>query len=288
MAGLLEAFAGPLIGAAASLFGGKKSKESAADQAVANYLQQKEFAQHGIRWRVEDAKAAGLHPLYALQGSGATFSPNPIVTTEQGTFESMGQNLSRAAQAALSSRERTAQDDLIAQQIRESKSREALNVVQAQAVESKRRLDEAAQFTDFPGPGPFAHIEGQGTTHKADTPSNTVIPGQFQGKPHEILSPRGPGSNTLAGPPEARYREAQVGPAGVTLLLPHQGGQFQEDMTMVDIPSWIAANVDAYGWNGFLGRWMFGREKMARTYKWDAPVINAIQRFIDRNSNARR
>lgn len=32
---------------------------------------QREFAQQGIRWKVEDAKAAGLHPLYALGGGSA-------------------------------------------------------------------------------------------------------------------------------------------------------------------------------------------------------------------------
>lgn len=278
---MLGEIIGSVIGAASSLFGGKKARDSAADQAMANYLQQKEFAQHGIRWRVEDAKQAGLHPLYALQGAGATFTPNPIVTTEQGAFESMGQNLSRAAKAALSQRERTAADDLTEQQIRESKSREALNIVQAQAVESKRRLDEQAQFTDFPGPGPFQHMEGQGTTEKAVEPRNTVIPGQFQGKPHEILSPAAPGSNRLAGPAEARFKEAQVGGPGVKLLLPHQGGQFQEDMTLVDIPTWVAANIDAYGLNAFLGRWLAGRERLVRVYGWDRPLVDMISRYLN-------
>lgn len=36
---------------------------------------QKEFAQKGIQWRVDDAKAAGLHPIYALGGSAANYSP---------------------------------------------------------------------------------------------------------------------------------------------------------------------------------------------------------------------
>lgn len=36
---------------------------------------QREFAQMGVQWRVADAKAAGLHPLYALGGNIPTFSP---------------------------------------------------------------------------------------------------------------------------------------------------------------------------------------------------------------------
>lgn len=36
---------------------------------------QKEFAQNGVQWRVNDAKAAGLHPLAALGMQGASSSP---------------------------------------------------------------------------------------------------------------------------------------------------------------------------------------------------------------------
>lgn len=42
----------------------------------ANLAAQKEFAQHGIRWKVEDAKQAGLHPLFGAGLTGASFSPS--------------------------------------------------------------------------------------------------------------------------------------------------------------------------------------------------------------------
>lgn len=48
-----------------------------ADKDIDRALQ-REFAQMGIRWRVGDAKAAGIHPIYALGGSGASYSPSPI------------------------------------------------------------------------------------------------------------------------------------------------------------------------------------------------------------------
>lgn len=67
-----------------------------------NEQTQREFAQSGIRWRVEDAKAAGLHPLYAIGGSGATYTPSaqPVFNGAE-----LGQNLSRAASAFSSSSE---------------------------------------------------------------------------------------------------------------------------------------------------------------------------------------
>ena len=44
-------------------------------EADKNIKYQKQFAQHGIRWKVEDAKAAGLHPLYALGANTHSFTP---------------------------------------------------------------------------------------------------------------------------------------------------------------------------------------------------------------------
>lgn len=86
----------------------------------ANAKLQKQFAQMGIRWRVKDAKASGLHPLYALGGQGASFSPSAVaiganapveqapnfVDPEGQALQNMGQNISRAIQAALDPRER--------------------------------------------------------------------------------------------------------------------------------------------------------------------------------------
>lgn len=54
------------------------SREQFAEQkyrADQNIDLQKEFAQSGLRWKVADAVAAGLHPLYALGGSAMSFAP---------------------------------------------------------------------------------------------------------------------------------------------------------------------------------------------------------------------
>lgn len=66
---------------------------------------QREFAQNGIRWRVEDAGRAGLHPLYALGGSGAGASPS-YQMADQTSMAGMGQDLSRAIHATRTADER--------------------------------------------------------------------------------------------------------------------------------------------------------------------------------------
>lgn len=94
------------IGAASSLLGGamnKRATKSASDQ---NTALQREFAQNGIRWKVEDAKAAGLHPLAALGASTASFSPSVQVGSMGDAVSNMGQDISRAVYANASADER--------------------------------------------------------------------------------------------------------------------------------------------------------------------------------------
>lgn len=108
-----------LIGGGFSLFGGLLNSGAQADanaanlafareQAMRNERLQREFAQSGIQWRVEDAKKAGIHPMYAL-GTGVTpFSPSSsafqsVPETGMGSaLSSMGQDLSRAIHATRS------------------------------------------------------------------------------------------------------------------------------------------------------------------------------------------
>lgn len=91
-----------------------------------NIALQREFAQHGIRWKADDAKAAGLHPMAALGGAGAAFSPvahvsggsipstpvsspsaNIVADTSMGNaMSSMGQDISRAISATAAVAER--------------------------------------------------------------------------------------------------------------------------------------------------------------------------------------
>lgn len=108
---------GPLISAGASLLGGLFGKSSAdkaraSQEALAqqNIAQQREFAQHGIRWRVEDAKAAGIHPIYALGSGGASFSPVSAAFTSDtslpNALASAGQDIGRAIHSTRTAGER--------------------------------------------------------------------------------------------------------------------------------------------------------------------------------------
>lgn len=60
---------------------------------------QREFAQQGLGWKIEDAERHGVHPLAALGASGAQASP--VYAARE-----MGQDISRAASAMTSPQER--------------------------------------------------------------------------------------------------------------------------------------------------------------------------------------
>jgi len=113
---------GGLIGGIGSLFGGggssREDRELAERQALRNEQLQREFAQHGIRWRVEDAKAAGINPVVALGGGGASYSPSAVSVGGGNepnfgerlgsSMEQMGQGISRAVKATSTESERQA------------------------------------------------------------------------------------------------------------------------------------------------------------------------------------
>ena len=111
---MLGALAGIAGGIIKGIFGQKAQKQQdqrvdeanriAQENALRQEALQKEFAQSGIQWKVEDAKKAGIHPLYALGASTATYAPQSVgvSTGDTSGLQSAGQGFGRAVQAAQS------------------------------------------------------------------------------------------------------------------------------------------------------------------------------------------
>lgn len=93
-----------LAGGAVSSITGNKAQER-------EYERQKEFAQNGIRWKVEDAKAAGIHPLYALGAQTASYSPMSTSGSDYGLSD-MGQSIKGAMEAKQTAEERARQREI--------------------------------------------------------------------------------------------------------------------------------------------------------------------------------
>lgn len=93
---------GELISAGANIVGGlmgqksaEQTREMQREQFERNIALQKEFAQTGIQWKVADAKAAGIHPIFAMGGNTASYSPTSSNFTAD---TSMSNAMSRAGQ----------------------------------------------------------------------------------------------------------------------------------------------------------------------------------------------
>ena len=114
---------GPAIGGALGLVGNSQTNAANAAQAQQNYQAQKEFAQYGIRWKVADAKAAGIHPLAALGAMTSGYTPSQTMFTspDYSFVGEMGQNIGRAVDAKRTNAERARQqmmqDQLAATQL---------------------------------------------------------------------------------------------------------------------------------------------------------------------------
>lgn len=88
---------GSIISAGASLLGGLFGKDSAEDAAKRNAALQREFAQNSIQWKTEDAKKAGIHPVYAM--GAPTYTPSSVHTGDNSFgagIAAAGQDIGRA------------------------------------------------------------------------------------------------------------------------------------------------------------------------------------------------
>lgn len=97
----------------------KQSRQYQRKMDRKNIELQKQFAQEGIRWKVADAEAAGIHPLYALGAQTTSFNPVTVGGLSGGyspapqhgmanALAEAGQDVSRAIHATRTQPERTA------------------------------------------------------------------------------------------------------------------------------------------------------------------------------------
>lgn len=86
---------GDVIGAVSNLVGGSKEREDQMAMAQANIDFQKEFAKHGVSWKVADAREAGISPLVALGAQTHSFSPVYMPGSDRG-LKQAGQDIGRA------------------------------------------------------------------------------------------------------------------------------------------------------------------------------------------------
>lgn len=261
---MLPLVAAALIGAGSSLFGGMLGKKDAKQQRQQEYQAQKEFAQHGVRWRVEDAKAAGLHPLYALGAQTPTYSPSFQTGSPMGqAVADAGQHISRSVAATQTAQEREQNAlglELLRSQIGETDARRDYYL--SEAARARQANGQAATF-------PMA--EGGGVT-VGELQAPDVLRGQVEVVPSQVGTASLDDLSVGAGTNYA-WRRYNLGDGFEVLLPGGPQGNIEEALESVteSIPAMAAVIAENMARNpGFTEgavRHYMGNEA-AQLYRW--------------------
>ena len=152
---------GELIGAASSIAGGLLGQRSARKAQKKEYERQKEFAQSGVQWKVEDAKKAGIHPLYALGANTVSYAPSSVGSTDFGLADA-GQNIGRAIDSTRSASGKAEALSQTAAAIQIDGLKLDNDLKRQQLASSMALTNQAGNPPGLPPPGARWGIDGQG------------------------------------------------------------------------------------------------------------------------------
>lgn len=176
-------------GVIGSLFGQSSSDRQARmarEQQAREFEYQKWLNANQVQLRVKDAQAAGVHPLYALSPTGASFSPSVPISSDSGSFlAEAGQEISRAYGANRDARMREAQ--LMREAEEAAHRREKEDVLYGQQVERNSLENDLLRSRiarlNSPGSGPgVPAIENVGPGVVEVRPALQTSPGANPGR----------------------------------------------------------------------------------------------------------
>lgn len=196
---------GDLISGGMKLLGGWMEGNRQDENAARNIQLQKDFAQQGIRWKVEDAKAAGIHPLYALGANTTSFAPVSVGSSSLGSgLASMGQDVGRAISATSTAPERASAMSTMAQKLQLDNMS-----LQNQLLASKLAQQRASVNPPLPGAVPVGTATEVPVDPKLQDRTRLVM-GSEEIRGHPGWSPAkavedewGEGAGTLYGLPKS-------------------------------------------------------------------------------------
>lgn len=164
--------AGDLLGLGGDIYGTKEASDNAADQVQ----YQRDFAQQGVRWRVEDAKAAGINPLVAMGANLPTYQPSNFIPGDYG-MSKFGQGLNRAIESMKTKDERQTDRDMTVERqwIENQKARKELGIL---SLEEKKLQRELLNQPGMPGVNAAGVIPGlPGQTGVNNVPADRIVSG---------------------------------------------------------------------------------------------------------------
>lgn len=222
------------VSSALQFAGGAMDSLSSLYQMKRNEKMQEEFARSGIQWRVEDAKAAGVHPLFATGGSTAGFAPNPVVPFDFG-LKQMGQDV-----AGAKARQETAPErELRMAQLSALRAQALRDLAQSQLFDS-----EAARHRQEMSGGGFP---GETVDVISGAVVRPLLDAATYVEPSAALEARGGLANERAQPGWTKF---DFGDGPIVLPYTPESQGLMESLEGLDVkflPAVIAENVRRYG-----------------------------------------
>lgn len=284
-----------IFGAIGKVVGSLIDANSAKKAGKRNEELQRDFAQHGIRWKVEDARAAGIHPLFALGASTSMPSPTYVGSNVGSALADAGADIGRSINATRTAEERREAEAsaFMLNQVQASDAR----VLSAEQLETRRRSDAldlenkalhntllasqimrlgSARTPPLPSTGdalvgggarPLADLIGPGLTASRGSVSPS---GSVKVKPADVVSsdPGDPGRAAGSTPGLQRYRYG--GESGASIDLP--GQQLSESLEGLGIFGHIAGPAILGG--NYILKKLYGYDKppdklLPSGYRWE-------------------
>lgn len=220
---------------------------------------QREAMQNAIQWKVADAKAAGIHPLYAL--GAQTNMPSPMVLGDNlgPALADAGQSIGNALARSASVEERAKQ----AYEIDLIRSQRDLN--DAQRAYWNNEANRVAQGGNTGGLGQQMETNPMGQT------PNVPGVGAIDLKPSEVISHKQDAPHVSAGMNPA-YEERWLA-EGFPIMLPvAQGESPEEIISEMSFPAWsglLMRNARQYGegWMNDLVNLRYFGKRPSKRYK---------------------
>lgn len=224
-----------------------ENRRAVEEANAANLAAQKEFAQHGVSWKIADAKAAGLHPLFGAGLTGSTFSP---------TFQaSQGQAYTghqAPRQYAPPVEQPTDYSWLASLGQLMGNWLGSQQAGQAQQQQAAKESDQQAIITEHPGGGrtivyPIKGLESQVQGRPLDAPMATMgVADVFSSRARALTSSS---KSYVTSPDDKPFWERFSFGSGFSVLLPKTS---EPQEVFEDKPLWFwamvaKANVKEYG-----------------------------------------
>lgn len=269
---------GGIIGAGMDFVGGligqdqQNDRDASARQAneraqerqnAFNAELQREFAKNGIRWRVEDAKAAGLHPLYSLTGNLPGGAPTGAITIDGGggdsghmsrALHSAGQNISRAVTASQDEHMRNLHKaQLLTLEAQAERDFAQASFYRTQAARAGQADGQSTAFpsdvvTDASQPADTVQLGSVSINGRTRVEAHPLYKDAVKLQPDEMTSRHASVAGQTAGDAHPFTREFEA-PGGFRMLLPATGGGgVPEEIDLSMVPMLLGANLQKYGW----------------------------------------